>query len=144
MTDQTRDHTSGGRFTELRLEHCEELLAATTVGRIGFQSARGMEILPVNFRYRSRSILLRTSPYGPLAALAGGVDGVAFEVDHHDDLQQHGWSVLVRGRIAAVEDSAELAELDARMHPDPWAAGLRTLYLRLQASTITGRSVKRG
>lgn len=136
--------TISGQFEELTPEHCVELLGTTTVGRVAFAGEHRIEILPVNFVYRDSAVLFRTSPHGALAVLAAGVDGVAFEVDYHDDLGQSGWSVVVSGRVEAVEDSDELAELWSHVRPSPWAAGIRTLFLRLDPILITGRAARRG
>ena len=135
--------TISGSFDELDREHCEELLRSTVVGRVAYSGPEHIEILPINYVYRDGAVLLRTAPYGPLAALAPGVDGVAFEIDHHEDLTQSGWSVVVAGRIEAVRETAELARLWEDTRPSPWAAGTRTLLLRLTATSITGRQVRR-
>ena len=130
-----------GEYSELTRERCEELLNSTTVGRIAYARPDGAHILPVNYRYRDSVLVVRTSPYGSLAELAPGTDGVAFEVDHHNDLLQVAWSVVVRGRVDAVEDPGTQLGTDAR--PRPWAAGNRTLFLRLTPDTITGRGLRR-
>ena len=140
---ESEHRTIKGHFRELSREHCIELLHTAPIGRIAFAGEHHIEILPVDFVYRDDAILFRTAPYGSLAALAPGVDGVAFEVDYHDDQNQSGWSVVLSGRIQAVHSETELAELWAQKRPSPWAAGTRTLYLRLTPTSITGRSVKR-
>lgn len=133
--------TVAGEYRELTRERCEELLGSTSVGRIAFCRPDGAHILPVNYRYGGSVLVIRTSPYGSLAVLAPGVDGVAFEVDHHNDLLQTAWSVVVRGRVAAIEDPG--SELAAEARPRPWAAGTRALFLRLTPDSITGRGVRR-
>lgn len=137
------DRVVAGHFEELSAERCKEFLDAAIIGRIAFAGDTHIEILPVNFVYRDPAILIRTSPYGPLSRLAAGVDGVAFEVDHHDDLYQSGWSVLASGRVEAVQDPVELEDVWAHARPSPWAAGTRTLLLRLVPDTLSGRSVRR-
>lgn len=134
--------TVGGDFRELSRELCEEFLGLTTVvGRIAFCRPDGVQIFPVNYRYKDSEVVIRTSPYGPLAELATGADGVAFEIDYHNDLLGTGWSVIVRGRVEAIKDPGSELTSDAR--PSPWAAGTRTLFLRLTPESISGRSVKR-
>jgi uncharacterized protein len=132
--------TVAGHFAELSRSRCDELLTTTTVGRIGFAGDDGIEILPVNFVYTGSHILIRTSPYGPLAQLAGGVDGVAFEIDYRDKLQPAGWSVLVKGRVDPVDPDSDIATGEL---PRPWAPGTRTLLLQLTPRSVTGRAVKR-
>lgn len=71
------------------------LTSTTTVGRLAFQSARGQQLLPVNFVFRQGRVYFKTSPNGVLAELAAGCPDVAFEIDYPDRMMQHGWSVLV-------------------------------------------------
>ncbi|UPK75736.1 pyridoxamine 5'-phosphate oxidase family protein [Nocardioidaceae bacterium SCSIO 66511] len=135
------DHIVRGTFREVSREKCEEYLRSAIVGRLAYAGDGRIEIIPVNYVYRD-AVLIRTSPYGPLAALGPGVDGVAFEVDHHDDLTQSGWSVVVHGRIAAVTQTDELQRLWDEARPNPWAAGTRSLFLRVEPKSITGRQVR--
>ena len=137
------DRTISGEFEALDEQRCKEFLGVAVIGRLAYQGPEHIEILPVNYVYRDPHILLRTSPYGPLAALATGIDGVAFEVDHHDDVNRSGWSVVASGRIEAVEDTDELTRLWSQRGPSPWAAGTRTLFLRLTPTSITGRLVRK-
>ena len=136
------DSPDSGVFQELSREDCEDYLRSAIVGRLAYIGSTQIEILPINYLYHDGAVVLRTSPYGPLAALARGSDGVAFEIDHHDDLTQSGWSVVVHGRIAAITETAELAALSERARPNPWAAGTRTLYLRIEPTSMTGRQVR--
>lgn len=135
--------TVPGQVKELTRARCIELLQTTTVGRLAFPGKDHIEIMPVNFIFRDDAVIFRTATDNRLAALAPGVDGVAFEVDHHNDLGQSGWSVVLWGRIQAVEDESELAELRSQTRPRPWAAGDRPLFLRLDPIEITGRAVRR-
>ncbi len=137
------DRTIEGEFDRLDQQQCKELLGVAVVGRIAYAGPEHIEIMPVNYLYRDPYLFVRTSAYGPLAALASGVDGVAFEVDHHDDLTQSGWSVVVAGHIEGVQDANELAGIWSGKGPNPWAAGTRTLVLRLTPTSITGRAVHR-
>jgi hypothetical protein len=51
-----------------------------------------------------------------------------------------GWSVLLRGH-ATWCDIDELPPYESE-HPVPWAAGDRTVAIRIQASEITGRILR--
>lgn len=103
--------TISGQFDELTPEQCADLLGTAVIGRVAYAGDHHTEILPVSFVYRDSAVLFRTAPYGSLAGLAMGMDGVAFEVDFHDDLNQSGWSVVVSGRVEPVEESTELIQL---------------------------------
>ena len=125
-----------GTFQELAEQECYELLETTTVGRVGFASERGQQIIPVNFERCDGALVFATSSTSILAALADGVDDVAFEVDHHDTMYQVGWSVLVLGRTErATED-----ETAGGRHA-PWAPGERSTIIRLVPARISGRRV---
>ena len=130
-----------GRLASLDQEECWQLLDTTTVGRLAFAADTGIEILPLNFIVFERRIYCRTEPGSPIAALAKGRDDVAFEVDYHDDMNQSGWSVLVKGSTAeAVALDAERA-LASTGRLGPWAPGDRSLVIVLSPRTLSGRKV---
>ncbi len=131
-----------GAFQQLGQQECLELLGTTTVGRVAFSSSAGLQLLPVNFVARDGVIYFRTSSETILAELSDGDDDVAFEVDYHDGMFQFGWSVLVKGTAAAIEEDGELAEALSGRRPAPWAAGSRPLFIRLTPTAISGRRVR--
>jgi hypothetical protein len=61
---------------------------------------------------------------------------LAFEVDHLDEEQHSGWSVLVRGKGAEVSPQRRPA---LRAVPTPWAIGLHRVWLQIVPETVTGR-----
>lgn len=132
---------SGGTFEALTDQECRELLQTTTVGRMAFNSAEGLQILVVNFVHRDDRIYLRTEPGTLLAATASTPEQVVFEVDHHHDLFQTGWSVVVRGVVTPVEDPDVVEHVRAVGRPTPWAAGDRSLLLQLTTDSVSGRRV---
>ena len=88
---------------------CFELLAVAVVGRIGFVSLAGLQILPVNYRLGAgHRLFFKTAPRGALAQLAGAEAEVAFEVDYHAADFQIAWSVLMNGTISGRLDAVEL------------------------------------
>jgi len=124
-----------GRLHELSPEECWELLAAHSVGRVAFVGPDGPEVLPLNYAVARGAVLLRTSPSSALGRKLRH-DVAAFQVDEIDEFTESGWSVLLRGLVEAI-DVADLSPDDER--PEPWAAGDRTLHLRLTPRTVTGR-----
>jgi nitroimidazol reductase NimA-like FMN-containing flavoprotein (pyridoxamine 5'-phosphate oxidase superfamily) len=121
-------------------EDCVRFLGGTTtVGRLGFRSSRGQQLLPVNFVFRHDRVYFTTSPDSVLAELADGCDDVAFEIDYPDRLMQHGWSVLVKGRTRRV--SPDDVDLSPRA-PRPWAPGARDILVELTPEQITGRRIR--
>lgn len=124
-----------GQLRDLSYDECWGLLLTKSVGRIAFVGADGPEVLPFNFVVDDATVLVRTSPYGPLARQLP-LDVVAFQVDEVDGYTESGWSVLLRGPLTSV-DRADLPAPDDR--PEAWPAGQRSLHLRLTPRRVTGR-----
>lgn len=121
-------------LAELSAAECYELLASRSVGRIAFVVDGAPSVVPVNHAVDGDDILFRTSPHTELGrSMASGQ--VAFEVDDFDDFSQSGWSVLVQGSVQYDDpDPASSAE-----PPQPWAAGVRGLVVRVRPRSVTGR-----
>jgi nitroimidazol reductase NimA-like FMN-containing flavoprotein (pyridoxamine 5'-phosphate oxidase superfamily) len=117
------------------------LLSQVRLGRVGFTSSSGPQVLPVNHTVLDGSIVFRTELY---TSLADGTRGstVAFEADELDDGMRSGWSVLVVGRADHVEDVADMQDVFSRMG-QPWAPGSRPLVARIVPSEVTGRRFER-
>ena len=138
-----RDERSGsrppGRLAELSEADCRQLLAAESVGRVGWRSHGGQLILPVTYLYSDGMIIFRTSAYGVLAELVTPTE-VAFEVEVLDQVQRTGRSVVAQGiaRAAPDQDWAPRWRMDDVV---PWAAGTRHLFLAIEIKKLTGRSI---
>jgi nitroimidazol reductase NimA-like FMN-containing flavoprotein (pyridoxamine 5'-phosphate oxidase superfamily) len=128
---------------ELSNEECESLLRAGVAGRIAVSTPDGPHIIPVNYSVVDSAIVVRTSPYSVLGT-HGRNTVLAFEIDHFDHEQQHGWSVAARGRSEVVTDTDELEHIRATWAPRPWASGARNLYLRIRWNEVTGRRLGTG
>jgi nitroimidazol reductase NimA-like FMN-containing flavoprotein (pyridoxamine 5'-phosphate oxidase superfamily) len=118
---------------------CFDLLEPGGVGRVGFASADGIMMLPVNFAVTGKAIIFRTAPDTLLALFANAQ--VSFEVDHLDGALHEGWSVLVHGRAHQVIDEPEVKRLEDRTHLQPWAGGARDVYVRITPIRISGRRI---
>ncbi len=124
---------------ELGPDECMELLRSQAVGRIGFDTPHGPQVLPVNLVVHGDAVYVRTSPYGQLGRFSRGTK-VALEVDSVDLEHFEGWSVMVTGPATMVEDPEELQALrHGDDDPAPWAMGVRNLYIRLRINEVTGR-----
>jgi nitroimidazol reductase NimA-like FMN-containing flavoprotein (pyridoxamine 5'-phosphate oxidase superfamily) len=119
------------------------LFQTKTVGRVAFSAPSGPQIFPVNYAISNETVVFRTAAYSSLAANLSNTRA-AFEVDDIDDYQHAGWSVLAVGLAALVDDPDELVDLWRDDAPEPWAAGLRTLFIRITPDQITGRRVHPG
>lgn len=136
-------HDSGAsersQFSDLSPEECYALLGPSGVGRLAFDTPDGPMIYPVNYLIDGKSVVFRTSPYSRLGEHPFGI--VAFEVDDLDPGLRRGWSVLIRGGSAPIDDPDESAAIRASGQLVSWAAGQRNLFVRITADTISGRRV---
>jgi nitroimidazol reductase NimA-like FMN-containing flavoprotein (pyridoxamine 5'-phosphate oxidase superfamily) len=128
------------RFTALPSTECLALLHDHTIGRVGWTSADGPQILPVTYVLRDGVIIFRTSPYGALAELREP-RRVAFEVDEFDVRTRTGWSVLVQGAAAAAANPDELEGRWLQDEPIPWATGVRNLFIVVTPEHVSGRAL---
>lgn len=129
----------GARLDEIGREECFALIAPGGVGRFVFMEARGPVAVPVNFRLLRRDVVFRTASRTSIANRAGQ-RRVSFEVDHIDEAQSEGWSVLISGTAHRVDDPAELAQVQA-LDVQPWAGGTRDTYYRLSPEQVSGRRI---
>ena len=88
---------------------CFGLLELGGIGRVGFASADGIMMLPVNFAVAGKTIIFRTAPDTLLALYAD--ERVGFEADHLDETLRGGWSVLVHGHAHKITDEREVSTL---------------------------------
>lgn len=93
----------------------------------------------MNYVLAHGHLVIRTSEDSEVARHVVG-RSVAFEIDEIDPFLQGGWSVLVTG-VAEILPREELRAMDAGETPEPWASGIRSLYLRLPLTNISGRRV---
>ncbi len=119
---------------------CFDLLEPGGVGRVGFVSADGIMMLPVNFAVTGKTIIFRTAPDTLLALYANAQ--VSFEADRVDEALREGWSVLVHGHAHKVTDEREVKHLEDRTRLEPWAAGARDVYVRIAPTRISGRRIQ--
>jgi transcriptional regulator with XRE-family HTH domain len=126
--------------TRLLPTECRRLIAPGGIGRIGFGTASGPVVLPVNFAVVADTIVIRTSEGSMIEGHAG--DQVAFEVDHIDEALCQGWSVLVRGPAHSVAHPAELHHVQRDTTLWPWPGGDRDVYVRIIPDRITGLRIQ--
>ena len=132
--------TRGYALRTLSPAECFGLLELGGIGRVGFASADGIMMLPVNFTVTGKTIIFRTAPDTLLAVYANGP--VSFEVDNLDPTRRAGWSVLVHGRAHQVADEREVRRLEDRISLEPWAGGARDVYVRIAPTRISGRCIE--
>lgn len=128
---------------ELSYSECEAFLRAGITGRVAMSTPGGPQIVPVNYSVVDNAIIVRTSPYSLLGTY-GRDTTLAFEIDHFDHANQRGWSVVARGRADVVHDQAELDHIRNVWEPRPWASGVRTLFVRIRWTELSGRQLGTG
>jgi nitroimidazol reductase NimA-like FMN-containing flavoprotein (pyridoxamine 5'-phosphate oxidase superfamily) len=123
---------------------CFELLAVAVVGRVGFVSPAGFQIIPMNYRLGpGHQLFMKTAPHSELAQLAESNASVAFEVDYHADDFRTAWSVLMNGTISRLDAAATAAYEELRRPPVPWAGSGSFLPVRFVPRTVSGRGLHR-
>jgi nitroimidazol reductase NimA-like FMN-containing flavoprotein (pyridoxamine 5'-phosphate oxidase superfamily) len=124
---------------KLSSAECLALLSRGHVGRLVYQDDLGPVAVPVNYAMAGSDIVVRVE--GGVKRAAIHQPSLAFEVDHYDDDEQSGWSVIVRGVGQEVEMD-RVPELIRRMEghpPTPWAFGVHNVWLQLTPGIMTGR-----
>jgi uncharacterized protein len=124
---------------ELSSDECFTLLGQETVGRLVYVDDLGPAAIPVNYALAGHGIVFRSEDGSKIRALPE--HGVAFEVDHIDEVSRSGWSVLVRGTSEEVEFE-HLHELLGRIDgyvPLPWKKGIHKIWVVITPKTVTGR-----
>ena len=134
------DDEPTGEFRAITPARCEELLQSQSVGRIAWQAADGLQILPVTYAWHEGTIIFRTSPYGVLSELVRPTD-VALEIDEVDQDSRRGWSVVVQGRARGVAEPDQLVRMWTVGGVVPWAAGVRNVFIQVTPRRVSGRVV---
>jgi hypothetical protein len=125
-----------GHFTRLSGDECRQLLRARGVGRVGWRSAQGQQILPVTYTMTGELIAFRTRPDSIMGELVASVE-VSFEIDDVDEDTATGWSVLVQGQARGYLDEPP----DGLNLPEPWAPGDHPLTVVIEPTNYSGRAV---
>ena len=123
-----------GHLTRLDTAECRLPLGSRSFGRVGWNSAAGVQILPVSYGIVDDLIVIRTQAGSPLAELVRPLE-VSFQVDDLDDETSTGWSVLVHGT-----SGASVSALPPNM-PSPWAPGDRPIVIGIAVDHYAGRPI---
>jgi nitroimidazol reductase NimA-like FMN-containing flavoprotein (pyridoxamine 5'-phosphate oxidase superfamily) len=125
----------------LSRDECLDLLAASTLGRLGVIVKGRPEIFPINHVYDAGSgTVVFPTRRGTKLEAALDWPTVAFEIDGVSPDGESGWSVLVVGHAEEVTDPDQTAAV-AAARTARWAAGTSTRWLRIVPSSITGRRI---
>ncbi|MGW3498032.1 DUF1918 domain-containing protein [Streptomyces sp. NPDC001020] len=128
------------RLRDLSPDECRALLSTHGVGRVAVSTPDGPAVVPVNYEVIDDAIVYRTMP-DTVPAAAVGME-VAFEVDHVDEAMSRGWSVLVVGTARVVTEPDAVRRLAEHVHTEPWAGGVREMWVSIQPRRLTGRRIE--
>ncbi|MEV0537726.1 pyridoxamine 5'-phosphate oxidase family protein [Kitasatospora sp. NPDC050463] len=123
----------------LTADECWELLGTHGIGRIALPVHPGPSVFPVNYLVDGDTVVYRTDPAGAAVAEPGGE--VSFQVDHIDEHRRDGWSVLIVGTAEHVTDTASNQRLAEQPGCEPWAGGVRSLWIRVIPAKVSGRRI---
>ena len=141
MSDEAAQR-SGSTVKKLTAAQCLERLAAATVGRVGYVSPRGLQIIPVNYRLAGSTLMLATTPGSSLAQLGEMNGAVAFEVDYHGPDFNQAWSVLMHGTIRELDKAGRQRLADLRRPLLSWLGEGATLHLEFVPKDFSGRALQ--
>lgn len=125
-------------------QQCLDLLEAESIGRVGFVSREGVQILPVGYRLGiGPRLFISTQIWGVIGQLAETSARCSFEVDYHSPQEMSGWSVLMTGVLSRLDRAglAAYAELNHSLEAWPGYADARPVQFVPQS--FSGRSVLR-
>lgn len=125
------------RLERLSRDECLRLLAAGTLGRIGFHTGALPVVLPVAYAADEDGVVVRVQG-GSQLELAMRDAVVAFEIDDVDPVHGTAWSVAVTGVTHRVTDPADLARVRA-LPLDDWAVDDSDRFVRISLDLVSGR-----
>ena len=121
------------------MPECLRLLAVAAredhLGRLAVIDGETPLILPSNFTFHDRGVLVRIGP-GRLSELVPS-SLVSFEVDRVEPDSAQAWSVLVRG-LASTVAPGDIPS-DATAVPQPWVPEPGDQVIFIRPDVVTGR-----
>jgi len=133
-------------FLEIDRDGCMRMLAAASgrIGRVALSAPGSPPIIrPVNYAFddQTSSVVFR-SALGSQFRKGLSSGAAAFEIDGGDPVERTGWSVIVVGEAEEVTDPTEIDRLED-FELEPWAPGIRTHWVRIRATSASGRQIVR-
>jgi|1186.fasta_scaffold61132_2 hypothetical protein len=126
------------RVEQLDEHECWERLLGSPAGRLAFAARGRIEVVPLNYVVRGRSILFRIAETARLLTERGVP--AAFEVDGWDS--RSSWSVVAHGTVARTDDPAPEEGGGGAPWPPADEDG-RSVTVRFTVSELTGRGFER-
>jgi uncharacterized protein len=127
---------------DLSRAECLGLLASHSFGRLAVSMGERAPVLrPVNYLFDelSKAVVFRTAVGSGFQALLRSAEAT-FEIDGIEEHARTGWSVIMSGVADEVTDRDEISRLDG-LALDSWAPGHKAHWMRIRASTVSGRRI---
>jgi hypothetical protein len=121
----------------VRETECRQLIKSGRVGRVAFELAGRLSVLPVNFAMHDGVVVFRTAATTAIGHYGAGP--VSFEADRIDEGLHEGWSVLISATARQAKDE-ELTAL--ALSVEPWAGGDRGVYVVIEPEQVNGRRIR--
>jgi hypothetical protein len=137
MTNQPTASGVPSPVENLQSQQCWELLRQVSVGRLAVWIDDHPDIFPLNYIVDHGSVVFRTGDGSKLSGALGETP-VALEADGVDAASGVAWSVVVKGKAAALTRTEDILD-SASLHLFPWQAGQKDHFVRITPDTITGR-----
>jgi hypothetical protein len=141
MDTQLTSDVDDRRLGELDDDECLQRLATRRVGHLAVMVGHYPEIFVVNYRLDDFIVVFRTHPGTKLRAANHA--NISFQVDHIDDANRRGWSVLIRGMAEDVTDRIDdpVTERTRNLGIEPWVPGEQPRFVRVIPAHISGREL---
>jgi nitroimidazol reductase NimA-like FMN-containing flavoprotein (pyridoxamine 5'-phosphate oxidase superfamily) len=123
-------------------QECTELVALASVGRVGFVTPQGLQIIPLNVRSTGASLRLDTTPNSSLSQLAEMNRDITLEVDEYATATGHGWSVLMQGKLGKLDHQSALRRNAMPQQVETRPGDSRTQALEFTPRSYSGRVVR--
>lgn len=132
-----------GDLEALDVDESRRLLETVPFVRLGFVTAAGPTILPVNHLIVDGDVYFRTHA-GSKLATAAAEGAVAVEADGADTEHRLGWSVVGHGHASIVTDE-DLIERLMAFDFTPWTCPDQQLFwVRVALEQVSGRRIVGG
>lgn len=125
---------------ELSPAECQERLERGGVGRLAFNTPKGLRIVPLNYTTNGNAVVFRTVADSELGIYGEGADAV-FEIDEIDHEAEQGWSVVAFGRLERPSEEDEVWDIRGWRNPTPWSGNHRNFHMKLHWNAVTGRRI---
>jgi len=119
-------------------DECYRRLGDNGIGRVAVTVGALPAIFPVGYAVHDGAVYFRTAPGTKLAAATRGAI-IAFEVDHIEPVSHSGWSVVVVGPTAVLDE--EPTPSGGQLRVPRWLSSGPEHLVRLTPVMVTGRAL---